>query len=51
MSFLSAIKCTRPGGRAGIPTVDVVEKFIKTGEIDYSEIDERVAHYEKGITL
>ena len=29
----------------------VLENFLETGEIDYSEIDERVAHYEKGITL
>jgi sugar/nucleoside kinase (ribokinase family) len=51
-SAVSAIKCTRPGGRAGIPTVDVVEKFIKTGEIDYSEIDTRVAHYQgEGIEI
>lgn len=51
-SAVSAIKCTRPGGRSGIPTVDVVEKFIKTGEIDYSEIDLRVAHYqEEGIQI
>ena len=46
---VSAIKCTRPGGRSGIPTLDVLEKFLKTGEIDYSEIDERVAHYKRGI--
>ena len=48
---VSAIKCTRPGGRSGIPTLPVLCKFLETGEIDYSEIDERVAHYEKGITL
>lgn len=48
---VSAIKCTRPGGRSGIPNLEVLEKFLKTGEIDYTEIDERVAHYEKGITI
>ena len=47
-SATSAIKCTRIGGRAGIPTMDVLEKFIKTGEIDYSEIDKRVEFYRKG---
>ena len=46
---VSAIKCTRPGGRAGIPTIDVLEKFLSTGEIDYSEIDTRVNHYKEGI--
>lgn len=45
---VSAIKCTRPGGRSGIPTLDVLEKFLETGEIDYTEIDKRVAHYQNG---
>lgn len=48
---VSAIKCTRPGGRSGIPTISVLESFMKTGEIDYTEIDERVAHYKKGISI
>lgn len=48
---VSAIKCTRPGGRSGIPTLDVLEKFLETGEIEYSEIDRRVEHYQSGITL
>lgn len=47
-SATSAIKCTRIGGRAGIPTMDVLEKFLATGEIDYSEIDKRVEFYRKG---
>ena len=46
---VSAVKCTRPGGRAGIPTLDVLERYLETGVIDYSEINERVAHYKKGI--
>ena len=45
-SAVSSIKCTRPGGRSGIPTKDVVTKYIDTGIIDYTEIDERVKHYE-----
>lgn len=44
-SAVSAIKCTRVGGRVGIPTMPVVKKFIETGEIDYSEIDRRVDFY------
>ena len=48
---VSAIKCTRQGGRAGIPTLEVLEKFLQTGEIDYSEIDTRVLHYKQGIQL
>lgn len=51
-SAVSAIKCTRAGGRAGIPTVDVVKRFVDTGEIDYTEIDKRVAHYQiEGIEI
>ncbi len=46
---VSAIKCTRPGGRSGIPTLDVLERFLSTGEIDYTEIDQRVEHYKRGI--
>lgn len=48
-SAVSAIKCTRLGGRAGIPTPDVVNHYLETGEIDYTEIDERVAHYRQGM--
>ena len=48
---VSAIKCTRAGGRAGIPTLSVLKKFLETGKIDYREIDERVEHYKKGISI
>ncbi len=48
-SAVSAIKCTRPGGRSGIPTLDTVCRYLETGEIDYREIDGRVAHYRKGM--
>ncbi len=46
-SAVSAIKCTRLGGRAGIPTMDVTRRFMETGQIDYSEIDERVEYYRR----
>lgn len=46
---VSAIKCTRLGGRAGIPTADVVKRYLQSGEIDYAEIDGRVAHYFQGM--
>lgn len=46
---VSAIKCTRPGGRSGLPSYDVVEKFLNTGVIDYTKIDKRVEHYKRGI--
>ena len=48
-SAVSAIKCTRSGGRAGIPTLETVQKYLDTGKIDYTEIEERVAHYRKGM--
>ncbi|HHZ12638.1 MAG: carbohydrate kinase family protein [Caldicoprobacterales bacterium] len=44
-SAVSAIKCTRVGGRAGIPDLPTVEQFLKDGTIDYREIDQRVAFY------
>ena len=48
-SAVSGIKCTRSGGRAGIPTLETVQKYLDTGKIDYTEIEERVAHYRKGM--
>jgi sulfofructose kinase len=44
---VSAIKCTRIGGRAAIPDLKTVERFINTGEIDFSEIDKRVEFYRR----
>ena len=48
-SAVAAISCTRLGGRAGIPTAAVAERFMETGEIDYSQIDKRVEMYRKGV--
>ena len=48
-SAVSAIKCTRLGGRAAIPDYKTVQKFIKTGKIDYTEIDKRVEFYREGM--
>ena len=48
-SAASAIKCTRIGGRAGIPNRQVLEHYLKTGQIDYTEIDKRVEYYTRGI--
>jgi len=48
-SGTSAIKCTRIGGRAGIPNEQVLEQFLRTGIIDYTEIDQRVEYYRKGL--
>jgi sugar/nucleoside kinase (ribokinase family) len=46
---VSAIKCTRQGGRAGIPELATANRFLEDGFIDYSEIDQRVEFYKNGI--
>lgn len=46
-SATSAIKCCAIGGRAGQPTAETVEKFIKMGEMDLSFIPERLKYYSK----
>lgn len=48
-SAVSAIKCTRLGGRAGIASLETVNRYLNYGEIDYSEIDKRMAHYRQGM--
>jgi sugar/nucleoside kinase (ribokinase family) len=48
-SAVSAIKCTRIGGRAGIPDIQTVLKFMEDGIIDYQEIDQRVEFYQRGM--
>lgn len=46
-SAVSAIKCTRLGGRAAIPSLPVAEEFMRSGRIEYEEIDQRVEHYRR----
>ncbi len=48
---VSSIKCTQLGGRAGIPDLDTLNKFLKTGEIDYEKINSRVEHYKHGLNI
>ncbi|MBQ6551553.1 MAG: carbohydrate kinase family protein [Lachnospiraceae bacterium] len=48
-SATSAIKCTRIGGRAGIPDRKILEKFLATGEIDGEELDRRAEHYRRAM--
>lgn len=48
-SGASAVKCTRIGGRAGIPDEKTLEEFLRTGRIDYGEIDKRSERYRKGL--
>lgn len=46
---VSSIKCTRPGGRAGIPDYATTERFLREGVVDYTELDERTRFYEKAV--
>ena len=48
-SGAAAIKCTRIGGRAAIPDEKTLDRFLTDGYIDFSEIDERVKFYERGL--
>ncbi len=48
-SAVSAIKTTRTGGRAGVPNLETVLKFLETGVVDYTEIDERVKLYGRSL--
>jgi len=48
-SAAAAIKCTRIGGRAGIPDRRTLERFLSEGVIDYTEIDARVEFYQRGL--
>lgn len=46
-SAVAAIKCTAIGGRAGLPTLNMAEEFMRTGLIDTDEIDRRKALYHR----
>ena len=44
-SAVSALKVTKPGGRAGIPDAKMTEEFIMTGKTDFPELNEREKWY------
>jgi sulfofructose kinase len=44
---VAGIKCTRSGGRAAIPDFQTVMDFLGDGNIDFTEIDERVEFYKR----
>ncbi len=44
-SAVSAIKCTVPGGRAGIPDAETTRRFMETGQIDTDVLDKWQAYY------
>ena len=46
-SAVSAIKCTRLGCRAGLPTMENALSFLREGRFDEAELEERCRHWEK----
>lgn len=46
---VASIKCTQPGGRAGIPDYPMVERFLKDGCIDFTPLLERRKLYEHAL--
>lgn len=46
---VSSVKITRIGGRAGIPTYDMTEEFLRTGEFHGKELDNRVSFYQTAL--
>ncbi|MCL2707582.1 MAG: PfkB family carbohydrate kinase [Defluviitaleaceae bacterium] len=44
---VSAVKCTKLGGRAGIPDRAQVREFIETGFYGFPELEERAAYYRE----
>lgn len=48
-SAVSYINCTTLGGRTGIPTLSMVDKFLAEGKIDKAEIAPRMAFYKNAM--
>ncbi len=46
---VSTIKCTELGGRAAIPSMEILEGFLKNGKINTGEIKKRVDKYSHGL--
>ncbi len=46
---VSTIKCTQSGGRSGIASRKCVDEYIKTGKINFDEINNRVNKYQHGL--
>lgn len=46
-SAVAYINCLSLGGRAGAPTVEMVDAFLHDGKIFLDSLDERKAHYKK----
>ena len=46
---VSSIKCTQLGGRAGIPDMETVSKYLDTGKINLDKIKLRTEKYKYGL--
>ncbi len=46
-SAVSALKCLKIGGRAGIPTQQQVREFMRTGRTEFEELEQREAFYHR----
>lgn len=46
---VSSVKCTRAGGRAGIPDEGILDKFLESGIIDDEKLNRRAEHYKHGL--
>jgi len=44
---VSAVKCTKLGGRTAIPTQAQTKEFMETGRYDFPEFEERAAYYRE----
>lgn len=44
-SAVSAIKCTRLGGRTGLPTLPGVQSFLRTGRVEQEDFEARAKYY------
>lgn len=47
----ACIKCTRMGGRAGVPDWETAQEFMRTGRVDYTEIDKWAAFYAERLQI
>lgn len=45
---VASLKCQYIGGRAGLPTLPMVEKFMATGELTEGDIPSRLERYREG---
>ncbi len=46
---VSSIKCTKLGGRAGIPDTETLNLFLETGKIDEEKLNTRENKYKRGL--